>query len=717
MTKVYSRPVPSHLMNENQLKTYYDIRDFAESKGWLLLSDRYLDSRVPLLFLCPNSHEVGYYLCNFKTKKDYTQCTTCVGKQATVVEAINTSLMTKNQQKFYTEICDLASVHSWTMVSEKFTTTKDHFLMLCPQGHEVKMYYTTFKYMEDYSKCRICIRNVNKIVPLEHRKLGPMNNHQMKYFSMLFNKCIDNDWDIISDRFEKMKFGMFFQCPNFHTVYCDLSRFLTKKDYTGCKVCFGIVTEFAEANFYDGIRKLNGIPLEKYTNSSTPTKCLCANGHECQPIPTSIRAGHGMCLICVNRSPISGAKNFYDNVASQGGYPLEPYINSRTSVLCYCSLFHLCNPIPGRINTTGYNICNRCSPNSTEVAQEKFEAEMERRGYQILEPYCNNYTITKALCNKLHEIKVVPSDVIRGNNYCLTCYPYSQGESKLCEALELLGISFIREHKFPYSLRRFDFLIPGINIEADGPQHIRLCGVYMPTLEDLMESQRIDREKMLSARYYGFRQLRMDYTWYTKTVEEIASLIIHSIRQFNKGYLIWVSSPSMYSWLDPSIISQPNIPMEIFNSQNIIEELKILFNRPIPNQQTFKVLTDEEIQYNNLQEESKTLDPVPPLISRENMSYLSPLRSLPIPRENISSLIPFLPIPEETSSSVKIEQFSNNQFTDIPQQISPQDPQLNKPFKSRLKIVDKPVVKSRLRIIDMQIKASPIENILQISSK
>lgn len=127
--------------------------------------------------------------------------------------------------------------------------------------------------------------------------------------------------------------------------------------------------------------------------------------------------------------------------------------------------------------------------------------------------------------------------------------------AKTAEALELLGIDYIREHSFPLSNWRYDFIMAGCNIEADGLQHFKPCGTYMPTWEDLYESQRIDREKMMLARSKGLRQIRFDYTWYSKSSREFAEGIIQAINAFHKDptLMIWVSTPSMYTWLDPSL--------------------------------------------------------------------------------------------------------------------------------------------------------------------
>ena len=125
---------------------------------------------------------------------------------------------------------------------------------------------------------------------------------------------------------------------------------------------------------------------------------------------------------------------------------------------------------------------------------------------------------------------------------------------KTAEALSLLNISCIREHSFPENHRRYDFIIAGFNIEADGIQHFT-PGKYTSTYEDLLESQRIDRDKMMLARSKGFRQIRFDYTWYRKSSKEFAEGLIQAFNAFTQdpSLMVWVSTPSLYTWLDPSL--------------------------------------------------------------------------------------------------------------------------------------------------------------------
>lgn len=577
MTKVYSRPIPSSLMDADKLKCYISIRDFIESKNWGLMSDRYFNIAQGLSLLCPQNHYVNYYFCNFKRKNDYSVCYQCPGSNEDIPLK---SMMTKNQSRMYDEMYELALLHSWTMLSDKFTHVQKPVSMLCPHLHTVEMYYTTFKYKEDYSVCRICVANTKIIIPLEERKLGSMNSKQLACYIQLFNIAIINGWYLISDRYEERDASLFFLCPNEHTVSMNTRNFREKKDYTCCKICTGRSDEYLAQNYYSNVIRLGGTPIGEYTLPDKPTECFCKNGHKCYPKPETLQQGHDMCLECINRSPEIAAQEYYKNVAAQGGICLEPYVNARTHSLVLCPKMHLCTPSPSNINNLGGNICFKCPYTSTYAAKLRYEEEMERREYKMIEPYTTGTTETKFECNVGHPGTLLPKLVISGGAYCKICWPTSRGETKTALALELLGIDYIREFKFCGTSWKYDFIIPGISIEDDGLQHFEVCK-FTPTVEDLLKSQTTDIQKMLFVRSRGLRQIRFDQSWYGKSVEEFAEAIVHAINQFRKGGVLWVSTPSMYTWLDSRFNDILTIPKEMLNTPTILTELRILTQIPI----------------------------------------------------------------------------------------------------------------------------------------
>lgn len=80
----------------------------------------------------------------------------------------------------------------------------------------------------------------------------------------------------------------------------------------------------AEAKFRSRLAELGATLLEPWVSNKYPHVVLCASGHECTPIPTSVMAGNGVCLACVGRDSRVAATNFHARVAELGGVVLEP---------------------------------------------------------------------------------------------------------------------------------------------------------------------------------------------------------------------------------------------------------------------------------------------------------------------------------------------------------------------------------------------------------
>lgn len=573
MTKVYSRPVPSALMDARQLKYYIAFRDFAESKNWGLLSDRYVNAETPMVLLCPHDHKVSYLIKSFKSKKDHSVCLTCTHptNQMTQVEAVNTNIMDKRQLEYYTKLCQFAISKGWKVLSDRFVAVMEPVYFQCPHSHIVELFVSDFWHKDDYTKCKICIRNISPILTFEQRKsqLDPMTPTQLYYYEELLNFAIARKWDILSKKYTSTKIDMLFLCPNLHSVMMKSTNFKHKPDFRSCKLCLGLDTQIAATNFYNNLKAISARPLEEYISPHVAIKCLCSQNHECYVKPSRLQQGSGICLICANRSSEAAATKFYQFIKDQGGYTLENYTKSKIRVLSVCNKGHICTPLPYSINSGG-KMCFRCCQRCPEAAKERFEEEMERREYTIVGTYVANNQKVDYLCNKGHSDKATPTNVMTGFGYCSTCFIKSHGEEKTAEALGLLKISCIREHSFPENNRRYDFIIAGFNIEADGIQHFT-PGKYTLTYEDLLVSQRVDREKMMLARSKGFRQIRFDYTWYRKSSREFAESIIEAFNAFTQdpSLMVWVSTPSLYTWLDPSLnpeeskTSDPVLPLTI----------------------------------------------------------------------------------------------------------------------------------------------------------
>jgi len=127
-----------------------------------------------------------------------------------------------------------------------------------------------------------------------------------------------------------------------------------------CKICAGNDSETSKQNFYKNIETLGGRIIGEYKDKDTPVDCICSEGHSCNPRPGYIRDGGGMCGICAGHDPEAAKQNFYNNIKNLGGRVIGEYKGADTPVDCICSEGHPCNPRPSDIKQ-GHGMCKRCS--------------------------------------------------------------------------------------------------------------------------------------------------------------------------------------------------------------------------------------------------------------------------------------------------------------------------------------------------------------------
>jgi hypothetical protein len=112
--------------------------------------------------------------------------------------------------------------------------------------------------------------------------------------------------------------------------------------------------------FYKKVNDLGGTVIGEYKGCMIKVDCICKNGHSCNPIPNGIQQGEGMCGICAGNDSETAKQNFYKNIKTLDGTVIGEYINSSTPVDCICSEGHSCNPRPSGIQQ-GEGMCGICS--------------------------------------------------------------------------------------------------------------------------------------------------------------------------------------------------------------------------------------------------------------------------------------------------------------------------------------------------------------------
>ncbi len=217
------------------------------------------------------------------------------------------------------------------------------------------------------------------------------------------------------------------ECPNGHICNPHPSSIMNGQGM--CRICTGRDPETSKQNFYANIERLEGKVIGEYVNSMTKIECICSKGHTCYPTPSSIQQGQGMCLICVGLDPETSKQNFYANIKRLDGEVIGEYVNSATKIECRCSRGHRCFPRPVKLQQ-GQGMCLICAKQDPETSKQNFYANIERLEGKVIGEYVNSATKIECICSKGHTCFPMPVSLQQGQGMCLVCVGLDPETSK-----------------------------------------------------------------------------------------------------------------------------------------------------------------------------------------------------------------------------------------------------------------------------------------------
>lgn len=130
-----------------------------------------------------------------------------------------------------------------------------------------------------------------------------------------------------------------------------------------CRTCAGNDPAVAEAAFRARLAELGATLLEeRWLGANAPHRVRCAAGHESAPSPGSVvRQGNGACRTCAGQDPEASWNAFRVQVEAFGGVVLEPeWLGNRNPHRARCAAGHECNPRPSDVQR-GQGICRTCA--------------------------------------------------------------------------------------------------------------------------------------------------------------------------------------------------------------------------------------------------------------------------------------------------------------------------------------------------------------------
>lgn len=228
---------------------------------------------------------------------------------------------------------------------------------------------------------------------------------------------------VVLGEYRNSRTGIHVRCPAGHDCYPVRDR-LRRGDGI-CPTCRGGSHGeiAAAAAFRARLAELGAELLEpEWLGNRSKHRAICAEGHGCYPTPSGVRRGQGICRTCADRDPITAAAAFYARVAELGGTVLGEYSSAHVKVRTLCAAGHECYPIPQTVRKGG-GICRTCSRCDPAAAEAGFRALLAELGATLLEPrWLGSDEPHRVRCAAGHECAPKPNKVVNcGRGICRTC--------------------------------------------------------------------------------------------------------------------------------------------------------------------------------------------------------------------------------------------------------------------------------------------------------
>lgn len=213
-------------------------------------------------------------------------------------------------------------------------------------------------------------------------------------------------------------------CKNGHE--CNPTPSNVKKGAGICKKCAGLCPEDAAKNFKAKIEELGGKLIGEYKRSDLGVLCICKNGHEFYAVPDNVKQRNNICKKCAKKCPIEAEKRFRERIAELGGEVIGEYKTHKVPILCICKNGHENYLKPAQVISNG--MCKKCSGQCTIQAGENFVKNIERLGGQVIGEYKGANTPVKCICQNGHECYPYPTSIQQHPNWipCTLCLRKSE---------------------------------------------------------------------------------------------------------------------------------------------------------------------------------------------------------------------------------------------------------------------------------------------------
>ncbi len=182
--------------------------------------------------------------------------------------------MDKKQQLYYNELKTLAESQGWILKSDRYVSSSEHVILICPKGHERSITPNAFKQKKTKKGgCAICSGKCSKTAEANFwrnlEEIGAIRTEESVYTNAL----------------KPVKF----LCSEGHQ--CNSTPANLQQGHVPCKICTGHDEADSERRFRETLKEIGWEILSPYRGCKGIVELQCDKGHLRQMAPSTITRG------------------------------------------------------------------------------------------------------------------------------------------------------------------------------------------------------------------------------------------------------------------------------------------------------------------------------------------------------------------------------------------------------------------------------------------
>jgi transcription initiation factor IIE alpha subunit len=341
------------------------------------------------------------------------------------------------RKKTHEEVTQAIAAKGHRLLSETYDNSRKNLEIACPVNHTYKMPFDDFVAGRE---CQACSKEQQKLEKL----------------AMVQNAFSNAGYTLLAERYDRNNTRMDCVCNEGHEIKMDWASF---QDGTRCIQCSRgaggrakklTASKKAKATFEGAGYQL----LDEYTDSHTPMKFICPNGHQSQMSWTNFDSGCRCAYCSKTNTPVDPDKvrQAFD---SEGFQLLDKYTNSKKRLRFICPQGHKYS-----MTWQTWNGGIRCAICSGKVVTRKDVRDaFGSAGYTLLSQYRNDNTEKlDFICDQGHEHKITWAD-FRAGYRCIFCSSRAPVEPELVEQT-FLTAGYTPLSKYQDSVTKISYLCP-----------------------------------------------------------------------------------------------------------------------------------------------------------------------------------------------------------------------------------------------------------------